>query len=211
VTLLEKAEDSLVVLPRAYVEEGGLLMEAARRGSTVLLVGGDPLGATTHTALRFEAGSAGIEFQVVSNTSIMTAAPGLAGLDLYRFGRTVTLVLPDESGKSPASPLEMVKANLAANLHTLVLLDIRADDPTRPPVAMTAAQGLELLAGEQGPLDEDGLAVVVARAGWPDGRVVAGSVEVLRETALGPAPHCLLVPAGLGPVEEEALSLWQIG
>lgn len=204
--LLEQAARSLVLLPRCYVEEGGLLLEAARRGPTVLLVGGDPLSATTHTALRLETEQAGIRCQVVANSSIMTAAPGLAGLDLYRFGRTVTLVLPDEHGVVPVSPLELVQANLDANLHTLVLLDIRADDPTRPPLAMTANQGLELLTGWSGPLNDDDLAVAVARAGWPDSLVTCGKAGELLERDFGPPPHTLMIPAKLGPVEEEAMA-----
>lgn len=205
--LLGLARDSLVVLPRPLVEEGGLLMEAARRGPTALLVGGDPLSATTHMALRLEAGQAGVQCQVVTNASIMTAAPGLAGLDPYRFGRTVTLVLPDDTGMTPSSPLEMVQANLTANLHTLVLLDIRADDPTVPPVAMTANQGLELLLGTSGPLGGDDPVVVVARAGWPDCQVSSGRASELMERDFGPPPHTLMVPARLGPVEEEALAM----
>jgi len=172
----------------------------------VLLVGGDPLSATTHSTLRTEARQAGIECSLVANTSILTTAPGMAGLDFYRFGRTVTLVLPDGTGKAPSSPLEMVRANLAADLHTLVLLDIRADDPTRSPEAMTANQGLELLTGPSGPLKEDDLAVVVARAGWSDPLVACGKADELIEREFGSPPHTLMVPARLGPVEEEALS-----
>lgn len=204
--LLERAEKGLLVLPRALVEQAQVLLAAARQGPTVLLVGGDPLSATTHTALRLEALKASVEFEVIPNSTILVVAPGMAGLDLYRFGRTTTLVLPEEGGKVLTSPLAMVKSNRTADLHTLVLCDIKADDPKANPVAMTANEALRLLTGPWGSLTRDSLVVVVARAGWPNCKVISGTAGKLQEQDFGAPPHCLLVPSRLGVVEEEALA-----
>lgn len=193
------------VLPREGVEAGGRdLVTAAADSDVVLLTAGDPLSATTHTELVLRAREAGVPVHVVHAPSIFTAAPGLLGLQHYKFGRTTTLVRP-EPNWLPTSPFDAVQENHEAGLHTLVLLDIKAHEE----YFMTANEGLELLlrlAKETGShwFNEDTPIGIVARAGAREPCVVTGSVAALRAVDVGPPLHCLVVPGDLQVVEEEA-------
>jgi diphthine synthase len=193
------------VLGREEVEDGTVVMEAARRSNAVLLAVGDALTATTHQDLRLRAVREGVPTRVVHGASIVTAAPALLGLQNYKFGRTTTLVFP-EPNYFPTSPYDVVKENLARGLHTLVLLDIRAHEERYMP----AAQGAELLLrmererGE-GALAPGTLACAVARAGSPEPALVRGPLSAIAAADLGPPLHTLVVPGRLHFAEEEAL------
>ncbi len=195
----------VTVLGRLGVEKGAAaVVEEARSKAVVLLTAGDPLTATTHTDLVLRARSAGVEVRVVHAASIYSAAPGLLGLQHYKFGRTTTLVRP-APGWDPTSPFDAVAENHARGLHTLVLLDIQADKG----YFMTAREGLERLldlarrtgADWFGPDAQIG---IVARAGADTPQVATGKVSDLLRLDFGPPLHCLVVPGPLQVVEEEA-------
>jgi diphthine synthase len=195
----------VVSLDRLGVEKGGdrLVAEAGDQ-EVVLLTAGDPMAATTHTDLVLRARKAGVAVSIVHAPSITTAAPGLLGLQHYKFGKTTTLVRP-EPNWFPTSPFDAVSENHARGLHTLVLLDIKADQR----YFMTANEGLDLLLRLAKERSEDwfgpGTQVgVVARAGAPEPRVATGTVERLRGVAFGPPLHCIVVPGELQVVEGEA-------
>jgi diphthine synthase len=202
-----RAGKTVETMDRKVVEDGTRILEAAKSAHVVLLVPGDPMSATTHVDLRLRAEAAGIETAVVNGVSAMTAIPGLLGLQHYKFGRTTTLPFPQE-GYSPTSPYEVVEENLARGLHTLVLLDIDAENSRY----MTANEGLHLLldmAGRVGrrAVDEDTVACVVARAGAPDCIVRAGAVREMLGADFGRPLHSLVVPGKLHFIEEEALQV----
>lgn len=192
------------LLSREEVEKGDVVLEAARRGRTVLLVGGDPMAATTHVDLRLRALADGIPTRVVHGVSILTAAAGTLGLQSYKFGRTTTLPLPSP-GFEPSSPLEVILANRRAGLHTLVLLDLREDGFTLDPKA--ALRRLLDLAARLGTADlgPDSLVCVLSRVGAPDEKAWADRVEELLGKDLGPPLHCLVIPGPLHFIEKEAL------
>lgn len=191
-------------LDRAAVEDGTAIVDAARGGHAALLVAGDPLSATTHTALRLQALEAGLAVDVHHAGSVLTAAAGALGLSHYKFGRATTLVTPQEN-YFPESPYEVIQGNLDRGLHTLVLLDVREDGSF-----MSAAEGADVLArleerrGE-GALADDRELLAVARAGREDERAWRGSLAEVRQLDAGEPMHSLVVPADLGPVEEQAL------
>ena len=195
----------VTLLDRIGVEKGGArLVDEARSRNVVLLTAGDPLAATTHTDLVVRARAAGVAVHVVHAASIYSAAPGLLGLQHYKFGRTTTLVRP-EPGWDPTSPFDAVDGNHERGLHTLVLLDVKADEG----YFMTANEGLGLLLGLAkrtaaywfSPVAQVG---VVARAGSAAPTVVTGSVQELRALDFGPPLHCIVVPGELQVVEAEA-------
>lgn len=195
-------------LDRLGVEKGGRdLVEQAKSQEVVLLTAGDPLTATTHTDLMVRAHGEGVPVHVVHAASIYSAAPGLLGLQHYKFGRTTTLVRP-EPNWFPTSPFDAVAENHARGLHTLVLLDIKADEG----YFMTANEGLRLLlelaqrtgVGWFTPATETG---VVARAGSRHCVRRTGPVAALLAEDFGPPLHCIVVPGPLQVVEEEA---WRI-
>ena len=114
----------VAVLRREDVESGVVLLRAAATKRVGFLVPGDPMMATTHVDLRLRAEEAGVRTRIVHGSSIFTAAIGTLGLQAYKFGRTTTIPIPDE-GFRPTSPVDVIAANRASGLHTLVLLDLR--------------------------------------------------------------------------------------
>ena len=198
----------LTVLARKDVEsDSGHLLEEARTGSVALLVIGDPFGATTHADLYVRARHAGVEVRVVHNASVLTAI-GTTGLELYRFGRTVSLPYW-EAGFEPTSFLARIAENRKRGLHTLCLLDIKADQGR----FMTVSEGLEILESAEirertGIVTPDLSIVGVARLGWPDQLIIAGTLSGLKATDFGRPPHAIVIPGRLHPIEEEMLSFW---
>ena len=195
----------VTVLDRLGVEKGGArLLEEARTRDVVLLVAGDPMAATTHSDLLVRFRQANVPFHIVHAPSIFSAAPGLLGLQHYKFGRATTLVKP-EKGWSPASPFDAVAENHARGLHTLVLLDIKSDQG----YFMTANEGIAQLlelAQRTGNawFSESAQVGVVARAGSDAPTVVTGPAGRLARLDFGPPLHCLVVPGELQVVEQEA-------
>src|SRR5206468_2271352 len=119
-----KGSKSLVRLSKRAWANSCSSASAGQR--VAFLVGGDPMAATTHVDLRLRAASAGIPTRIVHGASILTAAAGVLGLQIYKFGRTTTIPFPSE-GFGPTSPLEVILQNRSAGLHSLVLLDLRED------------------------------------------------------------------------------------
>ncbi len=206
--LARRSGRAIELLDRAAVEDGKRILKECESKRVVLLVVGDPMTATTHVDLRLRAAEAGIETRIVHGASALTAVPGLLGLQHYKFGRTTTLPFPQE-GYSPTSPYDVIKENLSRGLHTLVLLDIDADDSRY----MTVNEGLHLLLDMErrlglGIISEDTLVCAVARAGSPDCVARAGKLSDLLTTDFGPPLHTIIVPGRLHFLEEDALRMF---
>jgi diphthine synthase len=205
--LAAKTGQRIELLDRTTVEEGTVVLDACMSKRVVLLVAGDPMTATTHIDLRLRALKQHIDTAVIHGASVLTAVPGLLGLQHYKFGRTTTLPFTQE-GFSPTSPYDVISDNLSRGLHTLVLLDIDAENLR----FMTANEGLNLLRDmerrtRKGAVSDDTLVCAVARAGSPDCIVRAGKVKELVSVDFGPPLHTLVVPGKLHFMEEEALEL----
>jgi diphthine synthase len=163
--------------------------------------------ATTHVDLRVRAIRRGIPTKIIHSGSIITAAPGLLGLQNYKFGRTTTLPFPVKE-YFPTSPYGVILDNKNMGLHTLILLDIQADKD----MYMTANDGLKLLLkmeekiGEQ-LFDKESIVCVVARAGSPKPIVEANSIKELLKRDFGDPLHSLIVPGALHFMEIEALKV----
>jgi len=76
--------------------------------------------ATTHTDLVVRAKKMGIVVKVVHNASVMNAI-GICGLQLYRYGETVSIPFFTETWR-PDSFYEKIQQNRLMGLHTLCLL-----------------------------------------------------------------------------------------
>ena len=195
-----------VKLVREHLESSYLVEKAKVRNARVaLLVSGDPLTATTHTTLVIECRQKNIPVEIIHNSSIYATAPGKAGLQIYRFGKTATLVNPRENYK-PISTFEIIRQNLERNLHTLVLLDTE-------PQPMEAIDALKMLKEAGFKLE---LAVILSRLGWKDEKIKFGQIDSLIgkslidkstiETDFGHSPFTIIIPAKLHMVEEEFLN-----
>jgi len=144
------------------------------------------------------------------------SAIGAAGLQLYNFGQTVSMVFFTDNWK-PASFHDRIRENRSIGLHTLVLLDIKVKEQTpenmmrgrmifEPPRYMTvgqcARQMLEIEAikkeegeGKDGVYTEESLAVGAARVGGKTERFVSGTLKELcdADEALGAPLHSLVL------------------
>ena len=76
--------------------------------------------ATTHSDLVVRAKKLEVEVKVIYNASVMNAV-GVCGLQLYRYGETVSLPFFTETWR-PDSFYEKIQRNRGLGLHTLCLL-----------------------------------------------------------------------------------------
>ena len=178
---------------REFVESGKPLEEAKNK-KVILLVPGDPMIATT--------------FRVIHAPSIINAVTD-TGLQFYKFGKSTTAVLWDDKNK-PTSFYDVIAENKKRGLHTLVFLDIKAGEPGRNDVCMTANQAIsQLLKIEeqknQGVITPETLLVVCARMGTKEQKIVAGNASDLEKQDFGPPLHLLVVPGELHFTEKEFL------
>lgn len=195
------------VLNREETEKGDIVLESAKTEKVVFLTCGDSMTATTHVDLRIRAVKDKIKTKVIHGSSIVTAVPGILGLQNYKFGRTTTLAYP-EGNYFPTSPYDVIKDNKKMGLHTLVLLDIQADKNR----FMTASEGMKFLLDmekikSEKLLDKDSIICVVARAGSNDPVVAADTINNLIDRDFGPPLHTLVVPGSLHFMEIEALEI----
>ena len=172
----------------------------AETDDVVFLTAGDTMISTTHVDLRLRAHDRGIETCVVHGTTAQAAASALTGLQNYRFGKATTLPFERSHGGEgvPGSVVETVEQNRERGLHTLVFLDIDAENDAY----MWADGAAEALAGAW----RDGLGVAVVRAGGPDPVVRAARLSTLATESFGDPLHLLVVPGDLHHVERDALA-----
>ncbi|MEM3785623.1 MAG: diphthine synthase [Candidatus Bathyarchaeia archaeon] len=185
-------------------ENGKIILERARAGKVVLLVPGDPLIATTHISLRIQAEKIGIKTRLIHGASIISAVMGLSGLHNYKFGKSVTIPFPHENPSE--TPYDVVAQNKRLGLHTLCLLDIKAEERKY----MTIHEALEYLLKIEEKRGEktvtlDTVAVGIARAGSEKPAVKADYVKALLKYDFGGPPHSLIFPGKLHFMEAEAL------
>ena len=203
--LKESCEKDVIILNREETEDATILLSKAKENVVAFLVGGDSLTATTHVDLRIRAIKQGINTSVIHGSSVLTAVPGLLGLQHYKFGRITTIVRP-EKNYFPLSPYDMIKENKKQGLHSLVLLDIKADKN----YFMTADEAIDILLKMEERKKEklfstEDVICVVARAGSAEPLVKADTIEHLKQQQFGPPLHTLVVPGNLHFMEIEAL------
>ena len=196
----------LHILSRRELEDenGRKIFDAAEKGKVALLVPGDPLIATTHIALRIEAQKRGVKTRIVHGASALSAVIGLSGLHSYKFGRVVTIPFPDETRSE--TPYEVITKNMKLGLHTICLLDIKAEQKhyLTIPEAADALSEVEQKR-RKGTVTRDTLAVGIAQAGSNNPTVKADFVRNLRKHDFGDPPQTLIFPGKLHFTEAEAL------
>lgn len=218
----------ITVADREMVEEkiDSVLSEATSFDVAFLVVG-DPFGATTHTDLVVRAKELGVEVKVIHNASVMNAV-GICGLQLYRYGETISIPFFTDTWK-PDSFYEKIQRNRELGLHTLCLLDIKVKEPTweslcrgkklyEPPRFMTINTAIEQLLeieqnrGDRGEsaYNEDTNCVGLARLGSEDQKIVAGTMRQLLAVDFGAPLHCLVIVGTTHPIEEEMLNMYKL-
>jgi len=185
------------------------ILHNAATEDVAFLVVGDPFGATTHTDIVLRARELSIPVGTVPNASILSGI-GAAGLQLYNFGQTVSMVFFTDSWR-PASFYDRIRENRSIGLHTLLLLDIKVKEQSlenmargrriyEPPrymsVGTCASQMLDIEEEKgEGVYGPDSLAIGAARVGGRTEKFVAGTLKELcdADDALGPPLHSLVL------------------
>jgi len=200
---------SVRVLKRSDLEEDSSETLKAMAGKRcVLLVPGDPLVNTTHTALRLEAERRGMKTGVVHAASITSAVAGATGLQSSKFGRTVSMPIPRDA-PAVESPYLWIFENISKGLHTLVLLemDLEANRYLTIAECITVLRSLEALYAK-GIARPQSLAIGLARIGSEDFKVKADRLERLAHVDFGEPPHSIVFPSRLHFVEVDALKVF---
>lgn len=193
------------VVSRRELEEenGALILNAAEKGKAVFLVPGDPFIATTHVTLRIEAEKRGVKTRIIHGASIISAIIGLSGLHNYKFGKTVTIPLPENFSETP---YKVIAQNKKLGLHTLCLLDLKADEKRFLSINEALALLLEIeQKRKKRIITPNTIAIGVARAGSNAPTLKADFIKNLRKYDFGNPPHSLIFPGELHFMETEAL------
>jgi diphthine synthase len=180
------------MLSRRELEEenGKVILEAANRGKTVFLVAGDPFIATTHVTLRVDAAKQGIKTRIIHGASIISAIISLSGLHNYKFGKTVTIPFPENFSETP---YKVIAQNKQLGLHTLCLLDLKANEKQFLTINQAIIMLLKLEdTKREGVVTTETAAVGVARAGSNNPILKADFIEALTKFDFGQPPHSLI-------------------
>jgi diphthine synthase len=193
----------ITLLSRELVEGEREIISAAENAWVALVVAGDPMVATTHASLVIAAKKRGMEVEIFHASSILPAAAGEAGLQVYKFGKTTTLAYWRENYK-PMAAYDAVAENVAAGLHTLLLLDIDEKlGPMKPSVAAKTLLDMEV-EGRKGLFTGKTMVVLVRGIGWKGGVKKYCAISEIDDAGNGPA--VLIVPGKMHFLEEEYLS-----
>ena len=192
----------ITLLDRKGVEEEDFILKNASKKNIAFLVGGDPLSATTHKELLIEAKQKNIKYNIIHSSSIFSAVAE-CGLELYNFGKTVSLPFFAKNF-TPQSPYENIEKNRASNLHTLLLLDIGMD------VKTAINQLLELEKQIKHNLFTIKTKLIACKnIGADDSQIKYNNIENLAKMPFANKQntlYCLVVPATLNFKEKEYLS-----
>ena len=195
--------EELIGKPITNLRRNGLedqaeqILREAKTQDIAILVGGDALSATTHISLLLDAHDDKIPTKVIHGSSVFTAITD-TGLSLYKFGKTVTIPLPE---KGPVDTvIQTIKENYENGLHTLLLLDLNI--PLNNFLTIPLAIQRLLDTGEISP---GTLLVGAARLGSNNPVIKADAAESLQKHSFGDPPHVLIAPGRLHFMEEEAL------
>jgi diphthine synthase len=210
-TSVEKLEaligKKIKVLSRADVEQKDIIIKSAKKYSTALLVGGDPTVATTHTDIITQAYEAKIPVKIIHSSSIYSAISE-CGLFIYKFGRSCSIPFPQKNF-NPTSFYDILAANQKECSHTLVFLDIKAEE-NRYMSVNEALQSLLNIEKEKklGVITRDTPVVGIARLGSEDQTIKSGKISELLNFDFGKPQHILIIPGKMHFMEEKLLNVY---
>ena len=194
--LKEIIKKDVKVLNRTDLEENlELFIEKAKKNDIALFVPGDPLAATTHIDLVFEAKRKKIPVKIIHNASIFSAI-GEAGLQLYKYGKVATIPL---SGKLK-NVKDAIKRNKRLGLHTLLLLDIDLENN----IFMKVADALKILL-KKNVIKETDQIIALSNAGG-DSKLYYDSARGLKMREIE-IPAVLIIPGRLHFREKDFLEV----
>lgn len=185
--LEEETGTDIEKLSREQVEQEDTIIGSAKEEDTAFLVSGNALTATTHYEIKHRAKKEGLEVEVVHAPSIFTSISE-TGLNVYKFGRTVTL--PEDF--APESIIQHIEKNDSIGLHTLVLLDINYDAADAARKLIDLDEGLE-----------DRRAMVLERANNESQSISLAELGDFAGHEFGEPPHCIILVGETSHMEQE--------
>ncbi len=186
-----------------------LILSKAKDKDVAILVAGDPLAATTHIDMITRAKELKIDVKIIHNASIVNAIAS-TGLQLYKFGKTASIPYPMKNFE-PETFYDILKENQSINAHTLMLLDIKAEEDK----FMSVGEGIrcllqvELRRNEK-VFTEKTFVVGCARIGANDQKIIADLAGKVMKQDFGKPVHCFIIPAKMHFMEEEFLEQYKI-
>ncbi len=198
----------IIIANREIVENRAeeTILKDAKDNEVVLLVSGDPFVATTHADLFLIARKKGIKVEIVHNASIISAI-GVAGLQIYKFGKIASIPLDNDTIEVP---YDILAVNMKNNMHTLFLLDLKPEEEKFISVndAIRYLLKVEMKRNEK-VFTEKTNCLGVARLGYPSQIIKYGTAKELLKVDFGKPVHSLIVPSKLHYMEEEMLKVWR--
>lgn len=198
---------SLKELERSDLEENvSVILKKSQKENTAIIIGGDPLTATTHKILFITAKRLGAGIKIIHASSILSALIGESGLDFYRFGSICTISRWSEHYK-PVSFYESVKKNNENNLHSIILLDYKPEINS----SMDLANALKIIREAEikykGGVFANGAKLIVMHRLGLDGtkRIITTIGNAKRIDLKQAGPTVLILPAKLSDVEKETI------
>ena len=204
-----KHDDNVVnVVGRLFVEDGRDILEQASNNEVAIIVYGDPLIATTYIELFLRATKRSIKVEVIHSASGITSLIGESGLQIYKFGRTSTIMSEPQSAVSVYNTLF---DNLLLGNHTLILTEYNETKDNISPFFLDPNDAMKMLLDVEKDqrsraFTEETYVIVASRIGRADKKIISGQTRSLLETNYGTGPHSLIVPGRLHFVEKEAIS-----
>jgi len=191
------------LLRKQVEEELDSVLEDAKNKKIGLCVYGNPMNATTHLQLIFDAAKAGAKTKIIPGLSIFEFV-GFTGLERYKFGKTTSIVF-HEQDYEPESFYNAILENKKIGLHTLCLLDIRKEEKK----IMGIRHAISLLERieekhEKNVLGES-VFVGLAGIGSEKQQIKAGTLERLKNYNFSQYPQSIIVCGKLNEKEAEGL------
>lgn len=200
--LQKEINKEVVILSREDIEVRAeeKIISKAKNSSVCLIIGGDPLTATTHIELVRLCKEKKLDYKVIHAASIYNSVCE-TGLHAYRFGKSTSIPYPEHNYK-PTSFFDIIENNYKNDAHTLVFLDIKKEKNK----FMTIREGLmillEISKERKSFFDELTPVIGVARLGYNNQKIRYGSVKTILNYDFGPNPHVLIIPK-MTKIEEE--------
>lgn len=194
------------LLKRPELEENAReLVSKALKRNIAILVGGDPLIATTHKILYIEAKRAGIRPVIIHAASVFTAAMGESGLDFYRFGPTCTIPKWSEHYK-PVSFYNTIQNNIENGKHSMLLLDYDAAEKQTIPLA-EAVKTLESAEShyKKNQIKDSTKLMVLHNIAMKSQKIIFTTIKGAKKIVLNRGPTLIIIPAKLTDIETEII------
>jgi diphthine synthase len=209
---LEKIiKKKIEILKREDLEEkSSKILEEAKKKKIVIFVSGDPLVATTHMSFILDAIKNELEVEVIHNASIYSAIAE-TGLHIYKFGASATIPFPEKTSEVlPLSTYETLRENNKLGLHTLLFLDVAANEKYMTPnQAIKTMLKLEEVM-KQDIFTDNTKIIVFGRAGSDEPLILYGKVKNLLGKEFGEPPFVIIVPGKSHFSEKEFLEYYKV-